>query len=301
MMIGLACLGGVVLDRWLGEPPRWHPLVGFGCLAGRVEAMLRRGRFDRLAGGFALALLVMPPAVAVHGAGLALGQAAVIVDALFLYLALGGKSLGAHGLAVAEALSAGALEEARRRVGWMVSRETGALDPEAVARAATESVLENGNDAVFGALFWFALLGAPGVVLYRLVNTLDAMWGYKTERYLAFGWAAARLDDLLNWVPARLTAITYGLLGRGGAAWRCWRTQGGLTESPNGGVVMATGAGALGLRLGGAALYHGQLKARPTLGEGRPPEAADIARAVRLVHRGMWLWVAVILLGGWIA
>ncbi|MFS2123623.1 cobalamin biosynthesis protein, partial [Pseudomonas sp. Pseusp97] len=127
-----------------------------------------------------------------------------VVQALALYAALGLRSLGEHAEPVALALRAGDLNEARLRVGYMVSRETAELDETAVARAATESVLENGSDAVYAALFWFALAGAPGVVLYRLSNTLDAMWGYRNARFERFGWAAAKIDDVLNYIPARL-------------------------------------------------------------------------------------------------
>ena len=163
-----------------------------------------------------------------------------------------------------------------------------------MSRATVESVLENGNDAVFGALFWFVVAGAAGVLTYRLVNTLDAMWGYKTPRYLSFGWAAARLDDGLNFVPARLTALSYALLGRTRSALACWRAQAPAWDSPNAGPVMASGAGALGVRLGGAAIYHGHMETRPALGQGAAPQGGDIARALRLVRHGVLLWLAVL-------
>jgi adenosylcobinamide-phosphate synthase len=183
----------------------------------------------------------------------------------------------------------------------MVSRDTHALDGTRVAAAATESVLENGHDAVFGALFWFVLLGAPGALLFRLANTLDAMWGYRTSRYERFGWAAARMDDALGYLPARLTALTYAALGRFACAMRCWRTQARAWDSPNAGPVMAAGAGALCVRLGGAAPYHGRWEERPVLGEGDPPDAGTIVRALRLVDRGVVAWVALMFLGGAVA
>ena len=179
----------------------------------------------------------------------------------------------------------------------MVSRDTAKMDTRAVAAAAVESVLENGNDAVFGALFWFLVAGAPGVLLFRLSNTLDAMWGYRTPRYLYFGWAAARLDDVLNFVPARLTALTYALIGKTRSALRCWRLQAPAWDSPNAGPVMAAGAGALELGLGGGAYYHGQWEERPPLGMGSPPNASSIYAALQLVRSGVALWLLLII--GW--
>ncbi|MFO7593767.1 MAG: adenosylcobinamide-phosphate synthase CbiB, partial [Pseudomonadota bacterium] len=221
-----------------------------------------------------------------------------LAGVVLLYLAIGGSSLVQHGRAVAQALANADLPLARERVGWIVSRDSGALDEAGVSRAAVESVLENGSDAIFGAIFWFVLLGVPGVVLYRLVNTLDAMWGYRSERYRDFGWAAARLDDLLNWFPARLTALAYALVGNTRPAWRCWRTQGGLSDSPNAGVVMASGAGALAVELGGPTVYRGELYDKPVLGEGRAPSGQDIERAIGLVRRALLLWLVVIVIGG---
>ncbi|MDP3038050.1 MAG: regulatory signaling modulator protein AmpE, partial [Rhodocyclaceae bacterium] len=163
--------------------------------------------------------------------------------------------------------------------------------------AAVESVLENGNDAVFGALFWFFVAGGAGALLFRLANTLDAMWGYRDARRVYFGWAAARIDDVLNFVPARLTALTYALLGRTRDALACWRTQAPRWSSPNAGPVMAAGAGALKVGLGGTARYHGASEERPRLGSGAAPTFVDIGRAVTLVERGQWLWLAVFVAG----
>ncbi|PWB51674.1 MAG: cobalamin biosynthesis protein [Nitrosomonadales bacterium] len=293
----LIALVAVLLDRLLGEPRRWHPLVGFGWLASRVEARLYGT--SRLRGAIAVLMLAGGFALLAWLAQRSLGAWAWLLDAGLLYLAIGAASLGQHAAAVRRAMDKGDLATARMSVGRMVSRDTADMDDAAVARACVESVLENGCDAVFGALFWFFVAGAPGVVAYRLANTLDAMWGYRNERYQRFGWAAARLDDLLNWMPARLTALTYLLLGKARLAWRCWRKQAPAWESPNAGPVMAAGAGALALRLGGPAVYHGCLEMRPPLGEGREAGAADIARATALVWRGIGLWLALAFMGVW--
>lgn len=289
-------LAGVLLDHLLGEPRRFHPLVGFGRLADAAERVLRFGAPGHPLGnrlrGLAAWLLVVVPCVA-----FAAWAAHPVLDVLLLWLALGGRSLAEHARAVAMPLAAGDLPAARQAVGLIVSRDTSELDEAGVATAAVESVLENGNDAVFGALFWFFLAGGAGAVLFRLANTLDAMWGYRDARRLYFGWAAARLDDLLNFVPARLTALTYALLGNTRRALHCWRAQAGAWASPNAGPVMAAGAGALNVRLGGTACYRGVTEERPALGQGAVPTAADIGRALALVARGQWLWLGLVAIG----
>lgn len=296
MSLVIAALAGVALDAALGEPRRWHPLVGFGRLAARLEQ-----RFNPSGGGWrshgvsAWCLAVLPLTL-LTGLLAQLPWIGWLVQIIALYAALGLRSLDQHAQPVAQALRLGDLPEARVRVGHMVSRNTAGLDATGVARAGTESVLENGSDAVFAALFWFLLVGAPGVVLYRLSNTLDAMWGYRNERFERFGWAAAKIDDVLNYVPARLVALTYALLGRTWLALRCWRRQAPQWDSPNAGPVMAAGAGSLGVSLGGAAVYHGELHQRPLLGEGPAPKARDIERAMNRVWAGVLLWLSLMLL-----
>ncbi|MEK1905327.1 MAG: adenosylcobinamide-phosphate synthase CbiB [Pseudomonas sp.] len=297
MSLALFSLLGVALDAWFGEPRRWHPLVGFGNLAQRIEQRLNSGGHGwRSHGVTGWCMAVLPP-VALVGL-LSLSESlGWLVQIAALYFAIGLKSLGQHALPVAQALRLGDLAEARKRVGYMVSRRTAELDSSGVARAGTESVLENGSDAVFAALFWFAVAGAPGVVLYRLSNTLDAMWGYRNERFERFGWAAAKIDDVLNYIPARLVALTYALLGNTRLALCCWRQQAPLWDSPNAGPVMAAGAGALAVSLGGAAVYHGELHERPVLGQGAPAQARDIERALNLVNGGVLVWLGVLLMG----
>jgi adenosylcobinamide-phosphate synthase len=297
MSVALLSVAGVALDALLGEPKRNHPLVAFGRYAERIEQRFNSaGRGWRSHGVTAWFIAVVPLTLLITFFSW-LPYIGWLVEVAALYCALGLRSLGEHVEPVAQALRGDDLEEARRRVGYLVSRQTSELDATEVARAATESVLENGSDAVFAAIFWFAILGAPGVVLYRLSNTLDAMWGYRNERFERFGWAAAKIDDLLNYIPARLVALTYAVLGKTRLALRCWRTQAPKWDSPNAGPVMAAGAGALGVELGGAAIYHGELHQRPQLGEGVPADANSIDRGWQLVQRGVWLWLLILCLG----
>lgn len=300
MLPALLLTLSLLLDRLLGEPRRWHPLVGFGWLAARIELSFYARH--RLVGVLALILAVLPwVALAAWVESLRFGP---FFSVLGIYLAIGWKSLVQHVGQVQEALQQGNLPLARQRVGWIVSRDTDSLDEAAISKAGTESLLENGNDAVFGVIFWFLLLGLPGVILFRLVNTLDALWGYKTERYLYFGWAAARLDDLLNWAPARLTALSYGLVvigqGRLLSVLKAARQSSREWKSSNAGSVMAAGAVALNVQLGGAAIYHGQQEIRPVLGFSSVPlpDQQTLGRAIGLLNHAVYLWVAVIVLGG---
>lgn len=284
---------GVALDLLLGEARRWHPLVGFGRIAQALEARLNRGR-ARIGRGLAgWSLLVAPPVALSWWLAAHWG---IAVHVLLLYFALGLRSLREHTLPIFEALRAGDLPAARTLTGRIVSRDTADATSSDLARAGAESLLENGNDAVFGTLFWFLVAGGPGALLFRLSNTLDAMWGYRSERYNLFGRVAARADDLLNLVPARLTALSYLLLAPPGGgsvrAWRCWRRQARTWDSPNAGPVMASGAGALGIALGGPARYAGTLEQRPVLGGGRRAAPVDIPRAWRLVLLSTLLWLA---------
>ncbi|MDY6978520.1 MAG: adenosylcobinamide-phosphate synthase CbiB [Pseudomonadota bacterium] len=297
-------LAAVLLDQLLGDPRRYHPLAGFGRLALWLEARIYgppalSGARRRWRGVVGWLLLVVPP-VALSAwlvATLPL-WGGLAVELALLYLALGTRSLAQHARGVARKLEQDDLAGARHAVAMLVSRDTDSLNPSQISAATVESVLENGNDAVFATLFWFLLLGAPGVVLFRLANTLDAMWGYRNDRYREFGTLAARLDDVLNWIPARLTALGYALMGRTRQGLRCWRTQAPHWPGINPGVVMASGAGALNRTLGGAVQYHGALRERPSLGAGPPARVGDIARAVRLVQYTLILWLVIIVIGG---
>ena len=300
----IVCVAAVILDGLLGEPRKWHPLVGFGSMVVRVERRLNRHP-DRPARAIAsgllgVAILCVPFVLLAFSAEVWLdGWPLVVAQAVVLSLALSLRGLAEHGRAVSGPLADGELDAAREQVAHIVSRDAAALDSSGVAAAASESMLENGADAVFASLFWFLVAGLPGVVLHRLVNTLDAMWGYRSARYLYFGRFAARLDDVLNWIPARLTALTYALLGNTRLALRCWHRQAPTWDSPNAGPVMAAGAGSLAVTLGGPAPYASGIKHRPTLGSGPAPGAETVDAAIRLVQRGVVLWFAA-LVAGWL-
>jgi adenosylcobinamide-phosphate synthase len=186
-----------------------------------------------------------------------------------------------------EFLEAGDVEAARERLPHLCGRDPGALGPKELTRATVESIAENTSDAAVAPLLWGAVLGVPGLLGYRAVNTLDAMVGHRSPRYANFGWAAARTDDVANWVPARVTGLLTVACAPlvGGSpreAYRILRRDGGRHPSPNAGRCEAAFAGALGVRLGGVNVYGARVEHRPELGDGRAPEPADIRRAVRL-------------------
>ena len=287
----------LALDFIFGEPRRYHPLVGFGWIANQYEAFFnplnhQNKATQRLVGSLALTLLLMPFVVLAYW----LCQhtfTSVTANTLLLYFAIGHKSLHQHARAVSNALNSQDEAAAKVAASYMVSRDLEAIAP---IPATIESVLENGNDSVFGTLFWFFIAGGTGALLFRLANTMDAMWGYKTPRFYYYGWAAARFDDVLNYIPARLTALTYALLGNTKLALNCWKIQAPTWDSPNAGPVMAAGAGALNIKLGGAARYHNEWHERPTLGDGSEPTVNDIKRALTLVRHGVYLWLAIFLM-----
>lgn len=294
----LIIIAALLLDHWLGEPPnRYHPLVAYGQWAKAIEHRwldpTQSAKQQKIA-GLLSTMIAVSPALALapmtYGTSIAADVGAVVT----LYFCIAPRSLRQHALAVLDALQHQDIERARQRVAYIVSRETRHLDASAIRRATIESVLENGADAIFAALFWFAVAGPVGAVLYRLSNTLDALWGYRNERYRHFGWAAARWDDLLNALPARLTAISYALMGCTTQALATWRHHAALLDSPNAGPVMTAGAGSLDLKLGGPAVYHGQIKTKPWFGGENTPTDHDIERACRLVDRTIMLWLAMI-------
>ena len=280
---------GWLADLIFGDPRRGHPVALFG----RGAAALERFSYadSRSAGvvhtGLLLgALGVMGVAAerAVVRAG-RLGTASATAGATFV--ALGGTSLLRTGDQMAMLVESGDMASARRLLPSLCGRDPAALDEAGLTRAALESVAENTSDAQVAPLLWAAVGGVPAVLVYRGANTLDAMIGNRSPRYVRFGWAAARFDDMANIVAARVTALLVAVCAPvvGGSpvgAVRAWRRDAARHPSPNAGVVEAAFAGALGVRLGGPTQYAHELEIRPTLGDGPPPQVSDLARAVRL-------------------
>jgi adenosylcobinamide-phosphate synthase len=275
---------GTALDALVPDPRRGHPVAGFGSAAGRLEQRLYAD--DRRRGAVFTAACV--GAAVLGGAAIARVRPRTPGVAAATWTVLGSASLRREGMAVHARLAAGDLDSARRRVTHLVGRDPARLDADGVARAALESVAENTCDAVVAPLLWGAVAGLPGLLGYRAVNTLDAMVGYRSPRYRNFGWAAARLDDAANWVPARVTAALVALVapavgGRPGAALQVARRDGRRHPSPNSGWSEAAFAGALGLRVGGRNVYAGRVEDRPVLNPaGRAPGPEDLPRATRL-------------------
>lgn len=276
---------GALLDRVLADPRRGHPVAGFGRAVELAERRLwadSRGRGV----GFTAACVGAAAAIGVLGERLT-GPRHVAAVATAGWIALGGTTLAAEGRALAALLDAGDLPAARARLGHLCGRDARHLDAGEIARAGVESLAENTSDAVVGPLLWGAVTGLPGLLAYRAVNTLDAMIGHRDRRYARFGWAAARLDDLANLVPARVTGLLAAGLapavgGSAAVALRTMARDGGNHPSPNAGRCEAAFAGALGVRLGGVDHYGGRAERRGPLGHGRAPAAADLRRAARL-------------------
>ncbi len=289
-------IGAVLLDLLLGDP-RWlpHPVVGIGRVVSFLEKLLRRTvANERVAG----VLLLIVTVAATYGLALAavVGAAAIhpyagwTVATLAAWTTLAARSLHRESGLVAEALERGDIAGARRSLSYIVGRDTAELDEPETWRATVETVAENTSDGVIAPLFFLLLGGPPLALAYKAVNTLDSMVGYKNDRYLQFGWASARFDDLANYLPARLTGLLMvlvspllGLSFRN--SWRIMRRDGRNHASPNSGIPEAAAAGALGVRLGGTNSYFGKPVPKPTIGDSVRPLDGDSWRgAVRLMY-----------------
>jgi adenosylcobinamide-phosphate synthase len=279
---------GYTADLYYADPRRGHPVAGFG----KAASALRKAAYaDSRPAGVAYTAVLVAGAAGIGLRAERLGRRNPLLGAgltaVATWAVLGGTSLRREAGAIGESLEAGDLAAARERLPHLCGRDPSRLDEDQIARAVVESVAENTSDAVVAPLFWGAVAGIPGLLAYRAANTLDAMVGYKNERFLRFGWASARLDDGLNYLPARFTgAVTVAVAPLvGGSPVKTlrilWR-DGGSHPSPNAGRCEASAAGALGIRLGGTNTYGDVTEHRPVLGSGRAPRVGDIRRASKL-------------------
>lgn len=288
--VAAGLLLGVLADELFADPAHAHPVAAFGSFAAAVEKPLYAD--SRLNGAAFTALCVLPlTAAAVVTEHRLRHRPAVrtLVIAAATWTVIGGASLRRIGSRLGQHLDDGNSEAARALVASLCGRDPDQLDAAGMARATVESLAENTSDSVVAPLFWGAVGGLPGLLGYRAVNTLDAMVGHRSPRYARFGTASARLDDLLNLVPARLSALltlagARTVHGSAQGGWSAWRADAGRHPSPNAGRCEAAMAGVLGVRLGGRTAYRGRVEDRPILGFGREPDAQDITDAARLSH-----------------
>jgi len=297
-----AMVVAMAVDALLGWPS-WlfarigHPVTWLGRLIGVIDAGWNRDSDPpalRRAAGVAGASVVIAISVAVGW------MLQVLLPTAWLQIVLVGvlswplvalRSLHDHVAAVAAPLLAGDIAGAREAVSRIVGRDPSALDEAGIARAAIESLAENASDGIVAPVFWGAVFGLPGILGYKAINTLDSMIGHRSERHEAFGWAAARIDDVANFIPARLTGFLFVLLApRRSKALSCMTRDARRHRSPNAGWPEAAMAGALGVRLSGPRIYHGSTTDEPWLNEGaRDPLARDIAEALTVYRRAMLL------------
>ena len=298
------------LDRLIGWPDQLyrrlsHPVVGIGVLISTADQMLNRDSWPaavrRAAGVFCLLVIIAGLYLVCRLIvfGLPSGWVGIGLTAVLAWPFLAAKSLSNHVQAVAVPLQAGDLPAARQAISMIVSRNSDQLDQPAIARAAVESLAENTSDGVTAPLFWGVLFGLPGLVVYKAINTADSMIGYRTKKHQAFGWAAARLDDLVNLIPARLTGLLYALLAKAPVhALMVMMRDAPGHRSPNAGWPESAVASALGIRLSGPRLYDGLASSDLWLNEtGRDPGPQDITEALQLYSRLLWL-VSLLLFSG---
>ncbi len=306
MSFAAAMLLALAIDAVLGWPD-WlyrrigHPVTWIGALISGLEARLNQGSAGRrrIGGVILLCVVLLVVGVAAVLVSMALpdGWVGVLVMGVLAWPFVAARSLYTHVADVAAPLAAGDVEGARAAVAMIVGRNPETMDAPAIARAGLESLAENASDGVVAPLFWGVLLGLPGIALYKAINTADSMIGYRNERYCDFGWAAARLDDLVNLVPARLTGvlIAAGATGVRRTAYRSMRRDAGRHRSPNAGWPEAAMAGALGVRLSGPRVYDGVATDDPWLNPvAGDPRADDILRGLRFYLRAVVLWAGLL-------
>ena len=300
MKTAMTLLAAFGLDAALGDPHySWHPAVLIGKLIAVLESQVRRRLPDtprgQMAAGTLLAAIVVTvstavPVILLQAASRISKKLAWALEAFFCYQLLAARSLRDESMKVCRALEQGDTEGARKAVSMIVGRDTEALDEAGITRAAVETVAENTSDGVIAPLLYMAIGGAPLGFLYKAVNTMDSMLGYRNEKYLYFGRAAARMDDILNFLPSRISGLLMVLVSRplgfeGKNALRIFLRDRKKHASPNSAQTEAACAGALHLRLAGDASYGGKLHRKPYIGDDdRPIEAADIRKANKLMY-----------------
>ena len=308
----LAFGAGFLLDQLLGDPYSLpHPIRGIGWLIAKTEKVLRSGnpqenstgreaaerRQGKLLVVVVLLLTGIVAALILSGAYVVHPKLGMVIEAVMTYQILAARCLQVESSKVWKQLNAGNLEEARKAVSMIVGRDTECLTEEGVAKAAVETVAENTSDGVIAPMLYTALGGPVLGFLYKAVNTMDSMVGYKNEKYLYFGKAAAKLDDVVNFLPARVsallmigTAFVSGKNYSGKQAWRIWRRDNRKHASPNSAQTESVCAGALGIQLAGDASYFGKVVKKPYIGDStRAVEAEDIRRMNRLMNRTAWI------------
>jgi len=306
MVNALSLLIGWIADKLLGDPA-WlpHPVVAFGKAIAWGERLLNRGRFRRWNGGFLAVMLIFLTFAAtwslLYGVQRAFGlqERPIIIEAILIFYCLAGTTLCREVRMVFEAADH-SLEAGRRQVARIVGRDTTQLSDQEVRKAALETLAENLSDGVVAPLFWLLVGGVPGMMTYKMVNTLDSMIGYRTERYREFGTVAARIDDAANWIPARLTALLMVLTGGWGRRFlgllQFVRTFGPQHASPNSGWPEAALAGILNCRFGGPHVYFGEVIEKPFIGDHeRKLKTADMEKAIRVNQRVEVVMVAILL------
>ncbi len=307
----LLIAGAFLLEAAIGWPHRLHrllphPVVWIGNLIGALERLWNRPDHSETARRLLGVATLLIAAGCAGLVGFGLQNLARLIPHGWIIMLVGGafglaaRSLFDHVRAIAVPLMAGDLDAARTAVGWIVGRDTESLDASGIAAAALESLAESFNDGVVAPLFWFVIGGLPGLFAYKAVNTADSMIGHREPRWRAFGWAAARTDDLMNLIPARIAA-TLIALASGPAIIRAARTMlrdASRHASPNAGWPEAAMAGALGVRLGGPVRYDGLMTHRPDFGDGPAPTAPDLNRGLRVYLIANALLLALLILGG---
>ena len=290
------------IDFIFGDPVfAFHPVRLIGKLIIKTENILRTARlpekFAGMIGTFSTLVITCGIFLILQRTLSPYPVARKILSIVTIYFTIALKDLTIHGIRVKKALSSGNLKDARRRVSFLISRDTGHLDEKAIVKCTIESISENSCDSVIAPLFWGLLFGVPGALAYRVINTLDAMWGYKTEKYINFGRTAALLDDVVNFIPARITGILICLAapisgGKNIRAFKIMIRDHAKLKSPNAGYPEAAMAGALGIKLAGAGIYFGEVVHKPEIGNDvHPVNQKLISASIRIVYVGVVLFL----------